>query len=379
MNVRTTLLWGIIAVLSLLLSCQNPTGPATQVTATPTSVRGMVIRNDNLAPVTNAIVYDIAGLARDTSRSDGSFHLVYQLLAQTKTTIIASRAGFGNDTAAVTLNPGIDTTIVMPLKADSTSPAGAVSSGKAANIVLISASTSNISIRGTGSNETAVLVFEVRDSLGLAIAGVNKLTINFSILGGPGGGEYVLPTSAVSDPLTGRVTTQVSSGTRGGVLQVVATATVPGPPAITIKSSPVKITISGGLPDDSHFSISRNPLNIAGGVYDNLRSTIMVIVGDKFGNPVQPGTAVSFTTTGGVIQPNALTDQDGIAQVALISGNPRPPNSVAVVTAKTIGDSGRVVQKSVAVLFSGATKILTPASTIVIPDSGVASFQVQGF
>jgi hypothetical protein len=377
MNVRTILLWGIIAVLTLLLSCQNPTGPESQVTSIPTSVRGMVMRSDNLAPITNAIIYDIGGLARDTSKTDGTFRLVYQLLAQTKTRIIGSRAGFGNDTAAVTLNPGVDTTLTLRLKADSTSPSGAVSSGKAANIVLVASSSDNISIRGTGSNETALLQFEVRDSLGIPIAGVNKLTINFSILGGPGGGEYVFPVSAETDPLTGRVTTRISSGTKAGVLQLLATATVPVTPPLTIKSSPIRITISGGLPDDSHFSISRKPLNIAGGVYDNLRAQIMVIVGDKEGNPVQAGTAVSFTTTGGVIQPNAMTDKDGIAQVDLISGNPRPTNSVAIVTAKTIGDSGKIIQKSTVVLFSGPTRILTPSSSVVIPDSGVASFQFR--
>jgi hypothetical protein len=377
MNVRTILLWGITAVLTLLLSCQNPTGPETQVTSIPTSVRGLVMRSDNLTPVTNAIVYDIGGLARDTSKSDGSFRLIYQLLSQTNTRIIGSRAGFGNDTATVKLNPGVDTTIVLRLKADSSSPSGAVSSGKAANIVLVASSSDNISIRGTGSNETAVLQFEVRDSLGIPIAGVNKLTVNFSILGGPGGGEYVFPVSTETDPLTGRVTTRISSGTKAGVLQLLATATVPGTPPLTIKSSPIRITISGGLPDESHFSISRKPLNIAGGVYDNLRAQIMVIVGDKEGNPVQPGTAVSFTTTGGVIQPNASTDKDGIAQVDLISGNPRPANSVAIVTAKTIGDSGKIIQKSTVVLFSGPTRILTPSSTVVIPDSGAASFQYR--
>ncbi len=340
-------------------------------------MRGTVLRNDNLAPIANAIVYDFGGLATDTSKSDGSFILTYQLLAQTKTSIIGMRAGFGNDTSVVTLNPGVDTTISLHLKADSSSPSGAVSTGKAANIVLVSSSNLNISIHGTGSNETANLVFEVRDSLGIPIAGSNKLLVTFSILGGPGGGEYVFPVSATTDPLTGRVTTQVSSGTKAGVLQVVASATVPGTPAITIKSSPVKITISGGLPVASRFSLSRKPVNIAGGVYDNLRSTIQVIVGDKDGNPVQQGTAISFTTTGGIIQPNATTDKDGIASVDLISGNPRPTNSVAIVTAKTIGDSGVVISQSISVLFSGATKVLTPSSSVVIPDSGSATFQYR--
>jgi len=378
MNVRTILLWGIIIILVLLSGCQNASEPdQIQITPIPTAVSGVVIRNDNLTPIANALVFDYAGLARDTSKSDGKFRMVYQLLSQTKTTIVGSRAGFGSDTAFVTLNPGVDTTIVLRLKADSLSPSGPISTGKAANIVLIASSGENISIRGTGSNETALLTFEVRDSLGIPIGGVNKLKVNFSILGGPGGGEYVFPPSSDTDPLTGRATTRVNSGTKAGVLQVFATATVAGIPAVTIKSSPVKITISGGLPVADHFSISRKPVNIAGGVYDNLRAQIMVIVGDKEGNPVQQGTAISFTTTGGIIQPNAVTDKDGIASVDLISGNPRPINSVAVVTATTIGDSGTVIRKTASVLFTGQTRILTPASTIVIPDSGSASFEYR--
>lgn len=377
MNVRTLSLWGIVALLSLLSACQNPTGPENQVTTVATHVNGTVLRNDNLVPIANAVVYDFGGLATDTSKSDGTFNLTYQLSSQIKTRIIGTRSGFGNDTSIVTLNPGIDTTIALRLKADSASPTGAVSSGKAANIVLISSSSDNVSIRGTGSNETALLLFEVRDSLGTPIAGTNKLQVNFSILGGPNGGEYVFPVSATTDPLTGRVTTRVNSGTKAGVLQVFASATVPGTPALSIKSSPVRITIAGGLPVADRFSLSRRPSNIAGGVYDNLRATIMVIVGDKEGNPVQEGTAVSFTTTGGIIQPNATTDKDGIASVDLISGNPRPTNSVAVVTAKTIGDSGVVIQKSISVLFSGPTRVLTPSSTVVIPDSGSSSFEYR--
>jgi hypothetical protein len=372
------MLWGIIIILMLASGCQNASGPdQNQITPIPTVVSGTVMRNDNLTPIANALVFDIGGLARDTSKSDGKFRMVYQLLSQTKSTIIGTRAGFGNDTAFVTLNPGVDTTIVLRLRADSLSPSGPVSSGKAANIVLIASSSDNISIRGTGSNETALLTFEVRDSLGIPIGGTNKLKVNFSIRGGPGGGEYVFPPYADTDPLSGRVTTRVNSGTKAGVLQVFATGTVPGTPPLTITSSPVKITISGGLPVADHFSISRKPINIAGGVYDNLRAQIMVIVGDKEGNPVQEGTAVSFTTTGGIVQPNAVTDKDGIASVNLISGNPRPTNSIAVVTATTIGDSGTVIQKSASVLFTGQTRILTPASTIVIPDSGTTSFDYR--
>ncbi|MBI3787281.1 MAG: hypothetical protein HY276_03400, partial [Ignavibacteriales bacterium] len=199
-----------------------------------TKVTGSVLRNDNLAPVANAIVYDLGGLAKDTSKADGSFLLKYQVTSRYVGKVVASRVGFGNDTVNVTLNPGVDTTITLRVKADSLSPIGGISSGKAANIVLVASSGENIAIRGTGSNETAVLTFEIRDSLGVTVGGTNKVRVNFSILGGPGGGEYIFPPSADTDPLTGRVTTRVSSGTKAGVLQVYASAVpVAG---VTIKS-----------------------------------------------------------------------------------------------------------------------------------------------
>lgn len=373
MTMRMILRWGILTALLFLVSCQNPEGPSDNLApTTPTQVKGSVLRNDNLAPVANAIVYDLGGLAKDTSKTDGSFLLKYQITSRYIGKVVASRVGFGNDTVNVILNPGIDTTITLRVKADSSSPIGGISSGKAANIVLVGSSGDNIAIRGTGANETAILTFEVRDSLGVTVGGTNKVRVNFSILGGPGGGEYIFPPSADTDPLTGRVTTRISSGTKAGVLQVYASATpVTG---VTIKSSPVRLTISGGLPIAERFSISREKANIAGGVFDGLRSKISVIVGDKEGNPVQTGTAVSFTTTGGIIQPSATTDKDGLASVELISANPRPANGIAIVTAKTIGDSGVTISRNIPVLFSGATRIIAPSTTFEIPDSGEFNF-----
>ncbi|HCA82110.1 MAG TPA: hypothetical protein DEP53_20465, partial [Bacteroidetes bacterium] len=61
MNVRKLVLWGIIGLLLFQPACQNPTEPDQVVTPLTTNVRGTVLRNDNLAPVSNAIVYDLGG------------------------------------------------------------------------------------------------------------------------------------------------------------------------------------------------------------------------------------------------------------------------------------------------------------------------------
>ncbi|MBM4160213.1 MAG: hypothetical protein FJ217_03845 [Ignavibacteria bacterium] len=375
MNIRTLLLWGIISILLLYSACQSPTEPEeSQVTPASTLVKGTVLRSDNLNPIPDAFVYDLGGLAKDTSKKDGSFALGFKLTTRYVSKVVGTRVGFGNDTVNIVVNPGVDTSIVLRLKADSLSPITTSLSGKAASIFLIGVTAQNIGIRGTGSNETAQLTFEVRDSVGVPVTGSNKINVNFSILGGPGGGEFIFPVSLVSDPVTGRASTRLTSGTKAGVVQVFASAVVDGR---LIKSSPVRITIAGGLPVQERFSLSRQFANIAGGLYDNLRNRIQAIVGDRDGNPVQPGTAVYFTTTGGIIQASAQTDVNGIAAVELITSNPRPTGGIAVITAKTIGDSGNSVSRTIPVVFSGATRIVAPTQPFVIPDSGEYSFNYK--
>ena len=52
---------------------------------------------------------------------------------------------------------------------------------------------------------------------------------------------------------------------------------------------------------------------------------ITALVGDRYNNPVTPGTAVYFTTSGGVITTaTGYTDSAGFATVTLYSGNPLP-------------------------------------------------------
>ncbi|HEY4613253.1 MAG TPA: Ig-like domain-containing protein, partial [Bacteroidota bacterium] len=285
--------------------------------------------------------------------------------------VVASRFGFGNDTVNVTLDPGRDTTITLRVRADSTSPISGGTVSKAASIILLTVSEQNIAIRGSGLNETSFLTFEARDSSGNPLGTTNRVVVNFSIQGGPGGGEYVFPVSQETDPTTGKATTRVTSGTRAGILQVYATTVVNG---VTLRSSPVRLTVSGGLPVQQRFSISREKSNIAGGVLDGLRAKINVLVGDREGNPVVPNTAIYFTTTGGLIQPSALTDKDGAASVELISGNPRPAGGIAVITARTVGDSGVVVSQSIPVVFSGKPLIVGPTAPFVILDNGSYSF-----
>jgi len=252
---------------------------------------------------------------------------------------------------------------------------GGGGSGQAATIAFIQSTLPAISVREVGGNETAVLTFEVRDSLGVPVDEAHQVTVVFSIGSGPGGGEYISPVSALSDPSTGRVQTTLSAGIKAGVVQIVARATIG---SRTIRSAPVVIDIFGGFPVQSHFSIGAEKQNFPG--WDKLKekNTIKVLAGDKWSNPVKPGTAVYFASTGGVITASGYTDATGNADAILLSGNPLPVDPVlgpgfARVSATTVGEFGETVTSSVFVLFSGTPTIknVTP-STFAVPSGGVS-------
>ncbi len=101
----------------------------------------------------------------------------------------------------------------------------------------------------------------------------------------------------------------LSAGTTAGVVQVVAEATLDGR---TIRSLPVSVAIHGGLPDQPHFSVGPEKFNFPGLTRYGLIDEVSVIVGDKYANPVRPGTAVYFTSSHGVIEGSVLTNGTGL-------------------------------------------------------------------
>src|SRR5206468_7073605 len=122
----------------------------------------------------------------------------------------------------------------------------------------------------------------------------------------------------VSTDSDGLASVTVTSGTLAQAVQVRAQIT-----GTAIHSEPVRVAIHGGLPNANHFSFAVERKNVPGLVFLIL-DPITALVGDRYGNPVQEGTAVYFTTTGGVIQGSAPTDDHGLAKVDLVTGNPFP-------------------------------------------------------
>jgi hypothetical protein len=240
-------------------------------------------------------------------------------------------------------------------------------SGPPSNIVLLSVSSSAISVAGTGENENAAFEFEVRDANGRPVDIENQTEVRFAFGSQPDGGEFLEPMTALTNE-AGIATTNLTSGTVAGVTQVVAEFTRAD--GAVIQSRPVGISIESGLPDQDHFAVATDNLNVPGNVL-NVQNGITALAGDRYGNVVQPGTVVYFTTDGGVIQGSAPTNDLGSANVTMLTGSPFPEHpdfgpGFATVRARTANDNDETIETSTVVLFSLAPQIgITPAQVNV--------------
>ena len=216
---------------------------------------------------------------------------------------------------------------------------------------------------GVGGTETTYLGWEVRDSVGRAIDADNAVDISFRLVNGPGGGEYVSPTTRRTDP-NGQTYVSLGSGTRSGIVQVVAEVFYGGN---TIQSSPVRIVIDGGFPVQERYTIAAPYYNFAAMNWVNRTLPVTVLVGDVYSNPVAENTAVYFRSGAGVVQPRVYTSTNGQGSVDLISGNPRPFGFYAApapldtgyhyLVGRTIGQNGATVTDSILILWSGVSTV----------------------
>ncbi|PSQ68060.1 MAG: hypothetical protein BRD29_04740, partial [Bacteroidetes bacterium QH_2_67_10] len=168
----------------------------------------------------------------------------------------------------------------------------------------------------------------------------------------------LLPEQAPTDD-NGEATVHVNSGIVAGTAQVIAE--VDGPNGV-IESEPVPITIYGGFPHREHFTVAVEQFNYAGLSVAGLENEVSVLVGDQYSNPVKPETAVYFETSGGVIEGDLLTDEQGRGAVQLISGNPQPENGIAIVTARTVNVDNEQITRQAAVVVSGVPNLTVTSS-----------------
>ncbi len=187
----------------------------------------------------------------------------------------------------------------------------------------------SMGVKETGQNQTVTCYAEVRDDKNNPVK--DGTYVLFTIYHGPGGGEFLSPEEPIPT-VNGVAHVSFSSGIRSGAARIQAEVTdSEGTPLVpSVKAISTELIIHAGPPyitdvndlSTTHLTIVAKRLNIWAGMDTTL---ISIMVGDKYNNPVQEGTAVYMTTSGGVINTHtAYTDEYGKANVILTAGNPLP-------------------------------------------------------
>jgi adhesin/invasin len=189
--------------------------------------------------------------------------------------------------------------------------------GSAGSLEFIAAEPTLIGVRGSALPQKATLTFRVRDQNGNPVA--DGTAVTFTLISGLGGGETLAPTSAGT--VAGLAATVLTGGTVAGPVRVRASVTIG---TTTLTSTSTNVSISGGPPSAVHLSVSPSFLNVAGQMSFGILCAIDAKVADRFGNPVPPGTAVSFFTNGGIVGAQGLTDALGNASTTLKTAAPIP-------------------------------------------------------
>ena len=359
-----------LLLFALLWNCDSPTDNKDKIAV----LSGQVLDGETLNPLANAglIVLDFPEISGLTN-NDGFFTIEVETEVSLDIQLRVFKDGYFADTLALLAVPGntlSNITVTLQSRTPVTQP-----SGSAASIILFSANPSSIGVRESGAPEISEITFQVQDSSGIPVDLNNSVTVDFFIGSSPGQGLFISPTSGVTTS-SGLVRTSLFSGTRAGVVQLIAQITSG---TSTIVSKPVAIAIHGGLPDSTHFSLAVEKLNFPGYNIYGLTDQITAYVGDKYSNPVRPGTAVYFKTTGGLIEGSALTNLSGQASVNLISAAPKPYHPIlqegfATITGITVDERQQEIEAYAIVLFSGIPRITVNPVTIDVPHNGSQFF-----
>ncbi|MHB9029752.1 MAG: Ig-like domain-containing protein, partial [Candidatus Latescibacterota bacterium] len=218
--------------------------------------------------------------------------------------------------------------------------------------IQLSFDNTTVGVQGSGRNETLLIKGNVKDNKNNPVA--DGVRVKFELVGAHDSAVSLTPqggTPYISSPVAtvnGFATVSFHSGSRAGAHRIKATVVdslgAVIQPIITSEATQFMVVSGPAFLDtsnlndpftNSRITVAGGPLNIFAGELGtvNSKSTITVMVSDRYNNPVPEGTAVYFTTTGGSIDTKTgFTNAQGMASVTLFAGNPLPTlqNSMVV-------------------------------------------------
>ena len=376
----------VVLLLSIFIaSCQSPNAPTIdgadgntgqQNGNSVVTINGTVIDSVTQTAIDSAIVRINYGSEIVTSTdSYGKFAISFTLQSASTVTISVIKFGYALSVSSAIYSPGDAKAPTIKLKSTTNSSG---KSGPPVAIYLISQSSLSLGVKESGAPESGKVTFQVIDSLGNPIDFSNSVAVKFTIGFGPGGGEFLSPDSSYTDA-KGQASVFLTSGTKSGTVQIIANILVS---TKKVTSIPVTYAIHGGLPDQYHFSVGAQYVNVPGLVVYGVPDQITAYVGDKYGNPVRPNTPVYFTTTGGIIVGSANTDDHGRATVDLVTAAPLPVDPIlgpgfGQITATSSDEKFKLVTSSIPVLFSGYPIITCSPTSFDIPNNGTQYFNFE--
>ncbi len=371
----------ILLLAMLITSCEikddDSTSPGGTDSSYTVTLTGDVVEAATGNPIGGATIKIIDGLTVKGAVTDnnGKYSTVLDVADDIDLVIIAFKQGFIADTTTTFVLKNTTTEVpIFALEEDANSAGETGLSGGAASINLYSQSASFIGVKESGSLESAEIVFEVRDSSGLLIDLDHAVDLTFSFGATPGGGEYLYPGTVKTNAL-GKAAVTLNTGTIAGVVQVIAQANIDGR---TIRSKPILISIHGGFPTDDLFYVACEKLNypFLGIIGESIDFT--AYAGDKYNNPVRPGTAVYFTANYGIIGGSNLTSDAGTATVQLLT-EPWPNDPVYGqgffrVTASTADENLNTISTETVRLLSGPPILNVNPTSFNLDNGGSQSF-----
>jgi len=220
-----------------------------------------------------------------------------------------------------------------------------------------------VGIQGSGRNVTLIITAFVKDDKNNAVADNNL--VQFELIGFVDSEASLSPSipedNHVSEPVptvNGSAKVAFHAGTASGTVRIKATIIDEDGNIIIpeISSETTEFQVFSGPPyldmsdpsdpfTESRMTLSGGPLNIYAGKLntEDSKSSIGILVGDKYNNPVPAGTAVWISTTGGIVTTSTgftesvpheiegvtVSEQasqvyEGLTYVTLYAANPSP-------------------------------------------------------